>query len=692
MELVCNMRQMMHDESGVEPNYFIVPQSKTAALIKSNPLYTRYKEGGQEAVDTLKSPLEPEIDFNGVKLMNAPDYKSIDNQFSQVSMKRRYTVGRYEPLTNDADCDPTKIPEVSIFDLYRGGDYKAFTLLDVFAHSGRFKKSLDDPELWVFDVETYRMTCPGLPIGNLEVFETDNPDPFMVKVEGGYSWHPHLFNENNNPQERTMDEWCQCFMTNDRNFQSLNTKRESMTDAKQNFDSTSNQLQVVIDQYNYYQSLFPLNGDIADQQINGVKNLAKIDVNFEIQNLEGLDALCLRYILHILNFEPFLQTPVYVDHERYLLIAFILYIQDIPTPQVDANILGNEVNWLNVIRRIFEAAPGGNRRTPIQEYINQLAGNNPDFADLLNQARVDDFNNVRDLLVALIALAIPDHPEINTTIRRMINVGKFFVVANEQYRMTTQYKQLKTLYEEAETTYNESKNKTNRSGLSALLFRPFDSGYVDMGLMVRGGPDLGFVAHSPEFFEAGSDPTNSSHTLDFRVWIGPFIKEMRFVKRADSVYYSGILYGSGTKIIDNDARRRLMNENFRLTNPDDPCLYVILFPTFNFDDNNLKKRRFEDPPKRLHIVGKRDVDTEESNLGDYPGWDFYSKYYGWQNFQTSFNHENCPIASYVCKGSYFYPTNSYGGIHKVPGETHHGPNEGSYSVRIRESGVGIIPV
>lgn len=231
----------------------------------------------------------------------------------------------------------------------------------------------------------------------------------------------------------------------------------------------------------------------------------------------------------------------------------------------------------------------------------------------------------------------------------------------------------------------------NKTRFSAMTMRPLDAGFSDFGLLVRGGSELGFTGHSPEMFEFGTDPTNSTRTLDFRIYLGAHIRDPRGVVRIDHAFYAGTISGGGCGLLNKDAADNLKRGGFRLNGPRAPCMYGILYPTERRDyASGMMKPTFDNSLPFIHLSGKSPaIHNNGDRILDYPGAKLYSRFYGW-DVAESMNRMNEPvIASYLCEGSYSYMTPT--GMINVPGKTHHGPNEGTFSPNIRMSGIGVVP-
>lgn len=449
MELISLKCKEMEDNTGYPPNIIIGPRSKIAANKKVNPIYNQHFKGGDLAVDTFNKPLQPEEYFNGLFIIDAPSYNTIDDTFKNLAIRERYVHGRYDLITHEPGSDTTKEPIVWIYD----SNHKKHvpkSLSDVFLFGNRFT-SMGNGR-YQFNITLISQTIWGLPNGEVPPDASVNDDPFL---------------------------------------------------------------------------------------------------------------------------EEYPNNRVYWAH------------------------------WL------FE-------------------GGQPGVLPLLNLAK-------------------------------------------------------KTIQEWMMFEMDEM-DEIDMSRLSAMLVRPMDTGYANYVFIGRGGEQLGFTAHSPEMFEAGNDPTNSTHTLDYRIWIGAHIRDPRLISRTSNIFYDGYLYGLGTIPIKN--HEILLRNGFRLSGPRDPSMYVLLYPTKRF---NYQKQGWEptwtDDLDFIHLSGMSPASTSDDRAFDYPGARYYSRLYGWDGVDNM-PFDEPSIASYLCRGSYKYMCGDK--LMYVAGRTHHGPYEGVTSANIRETGIGVV--
>lgn len=556
-----NKKAIEEASAGVSPDFLIIPSSKVALLLKSNPLFTRYKEGGDDAPDLLKSPLSPTYEINGIRLMSAPDFSYIDDNLDNISLKQRYVIGRYEPIELFPQMNRYSIPTVKIFDINKS-DYVSVSLETAIVNCQCFVPAGGDK--WAFNFDLFKVIHPPIVDGQAPIqstFRDSNLEnnPFFYKTDNGtYKFVKWLFN---------------------------GFKLENLIRPLNDADAIAFQNKVLV----WMDAILP----------TGIDPIPEVQVaDPQPPNYAGMDSI---------------QAQQHRDN-----------------------------------------------------YERDLARHNT-YIDLLHNNGKRMFRKLKEHPRDYFKILIDRENEIFTT--GTPSIGR-----------------------RIDTIEGWCTNpKTNEMDwLSALMFRPYDQGYTNMGIMCKGGKDLGFVAHSTQTIETGNDPTTSTNTLDYRIWIGAMVTNPTLLRRIDHIFYAGISYGGGTKMIDKDTNNTL-KESLEIGSLHDACMYSIVYPTYRFDNTTKTyKKHFEAGEPIIHLKGKSNCRNIEAASLEYPCSHFYSHLYGFDKIDTHLfgTPDQHSVARYVCPGSYKYYSSSGVEI-STKGRTHHGPEENVYSKGIRMDGIGI---
>jgi hypothetical protein len=221
------------------------------------------------------------------------------------------------------------------------------------------------------------------------------------------------------------------------------------------------------------------------------------------------------------------------------------------------------------------------------------------------------------------------------------------------------------------------------SKISFLGLRPMDGYRMQDMMLVAGGDDLGFAAHSNFNISVGQDVSNASWSFEWRGWIGAHVKDWRRVQNVQNVFYDGIISGGNSKLIDTVTAEAYKTSQWDLNNDiQKPSIYAVCYP---------KELKITDDI--IMNLGGRNRFYEQSDQPDYPGSAYYSDRYGFDQLTSatySGLSEYTPISQTLFLGSLTYVTTG-GGVEHIKGHSHHGPNEETGCEIVRRKGLSVVP-